>query len=272
MIDKHMNMNTDLKVTPLLSDSDDPLPMCMKRMNAEQKRKWDAAYGPKNQKFHEAELTGSELVRWKYQRYMKDYLRCIKAVDDSVGSLVSCLKENGLDRNTVVIYCSDQGFYLGEHGWFDKRWMYEESLKMPFIIRWPDVIKAGTNRTEMIQNIDYAPTFLEIAGMKAPDDVQGVSFAPILRERVPKDWRTSIYYHYYEYPIWHRVQKHRGVRTERYKLIHFYPVGEWEMYDLKKDPHEMQSVYDDPAYTSVKKELEVELARLTKMYKVPAID
>lgn len=266
-IGRHMNLYQDLKVTPPFSDS--PVPFMARRMTEAQRLAWDQAYGPRNEKFQKAGLEGQELVRWKYQQYMKDYLRCIKSIDDGVGRLLDYVQEHDLNQNTIVVYCSDQGFYLGEHGWFDKRWMYEESLRMPFIIRWPGVIPSGTVYREMIQNIDYAPTFLEMAGQKAPELVQGRSFVPVLRSNTPGDWRQSIYYHYYEYPRWHRVQKHYGVRTERYKLIHFYPVDEWELYDLQKDPHEMNSVYGDSAYSSIVKELKAELRRLQRKYQDP---
>ncbi len=266
-IGQHMHLSQDLKVTPPFSGS--PVPFMARRMTEAQRKAWDMAYAPRNEKFQKAGLEGRELVRWKYQQYMKDYLRCIKSIDDGVGRLLDYLQEHDLNENTIVIYCSDQGFYLGEHGWFDKRWMYEESLRMPFIIRWPGVVRPGTVYREMIQNIDYAPTFLELAGRKAPESIQGRSFVPILRSNTPGDWRQSTYYHYYEYPRWHRVQRHCGVRTERYKLIHFYPVNEWELYDLQKDPNEMNSVYGDPAYSSIEKELKAELQRLQRKYQDP---
>ena len=183
-------------------------------MTQEQKSAWDAAYGPKNRALTKANLSGKDLVRWKYQRYMKNYLRCIKTVDDSVGQLMQYLEDAGLADNTVVIYSSDQGFYLGDHGWYDKRWMYEESLKMPFIAKWPGVTKAGSTNEDLIQNLDYAETFLAMAGADVPADMQGRSLVPLLKGDTPDDWRKSIYYHYYEYPSVHMVPRHNGVRTE----------------------------------------------------------
>jgi arylsulfatase A-like enzyme len=237
-------------------------------LNEEQLAAWNAAYGPKNEAFREANLQGDDLVRWKYQRYIKDYLRCVASVDDNVGRMLDYLKESGLDKNTIVVYSSDQGWYLGEHGWFDKRWMYEESLSTPLMVRWPGVTKPGTVNHDMVTNVDFAETCLEAAGETIPDDMQGRSLVPVLKGETPDDWRKSFYYHYYEYPGWHMVQRHYGVRTDRYKLIHFYQIGEWEMYDLEKDPHEMHSVYGDPAYADIQAELHAELKRLREELKV----
>ena len=240
------------------------------RMNAEQRAAWDAAYEPKNQAFREAALEGDELTRWKYQRYVKDYLRCIASIDDNVGRILAYLEETGLDRNTVVFYSSDQGFYLGEHGWFDKRFIYEESLRTPLVVRWPGVIPPGSEAHQLVQNIDCAPTFLEIAGVEAPAPMQGASLVPIMRGGAPEGWRTSIYYHYYEGPdSWHSVHKHYGVRTDRYKLAYFYELDEWEFYDLETDPNEMSSEYENPAYASEIRALKNELSRLRTVYKVP---
>jgi arylsulfatase A-like enzyme len=195
---------------------------------------------------------------------MKDYLRCVKAVDDSVGRLVEYLKQEGLDTNTVVIYSADQSFFNGEHGWFDKRWIYEESITMPLIVRWPGVVKPGTRIQQLVQNIDYAPTFMELAGQRAPDSVQGRSLVPLLRGETPADWRHSVY-HYYD--PGHSVQKHYGIRTERYTLANFYPVNEWELFDLEKDPLQLKSVFSDPAYAQTVSELKAELIRLRTLYK-----
>ena len=214
-------------------------------------------------------LTGQDAVRWKYQRYMQDYLRCVKSVDDSIGRVRDYLKQAGLDTNTVVIYSSDQGFYLGEHGWFDKRWMYEESLRMPLIVSWPGVTKPGTRPTQLVQNIDYAPTFLDMAGLAAPAEMQGVSLVPLLRGETPANWRKSIYYHYYDCPAEHRVECHEGVRTEQFKLISFYRPGHWELYDLAKDPQEMHSVHADPGYAEIVTQMKDELARFKKQYRIP---
>jgi arylsulfatase A-like enzyme len=226
-----------------------------------------AAYDAENEAFQKAKLTGKELVRWKYQRYIKDYLCCIASVDDNLGRVLKYLDEAGLAKNTVVVYSSDQGFYLGDRGWYDKRWMYEESLRMPFIVRWPAAIKPDSENRDLVQNLDFAPTFLEMAGVKLPADMQGRSILPLLKGSRPADWRKSIYYHYYEYPAVHGVQRHYGVRTDRHKLIHYYLVGEWELFDLQKDPGERKSVYGDAGYADVIKEMKAELDRLRKLYR-----
>ncbi len=231
-------------------------------LTSEQLETWNAAYGPKNARFRQANLEGDALVRWKYQRYMKDYLRCIASVDDNLGRVLDYLDTSGLADNTVVIYSSDQGFYLGDHGWFDKRWMYEESLRMPLIVRWPGNTKPGQVDRHLVQNLDFAETFLAIAGVDIPDDMQGQSLVPLLRGDDPEGWRESIYYHYYEWPGAHMVQRHYGVRTARHKLVYYYPIDEWELFDLKKDPSELRSVYVDPSYADVVVTLKKELQRL----------
>ena len=243
-------------------------------LTAEQKLAWDAAYEPKNKAFHEAKLTGKALVRWKYQRYVKDYLRCVASVDDNIGRVLKYLEDQGLKENTIVIYCSDQGFYLGEHGWFDKRFIYEESLRTPFVVRWPGVIKAGVSNKDIVSPLDFAPTFLEVAGAAQPTDMQGRSLVDVFKGNTPGDWRTSFYYHYYEYPGWHYVRRHFGVVDGRYKLIRFYEkdVQQWELYDLEKDPSEMKNVYGLSDYDSVKKRLHTELDQLRKELEVPADD
>ncbi len=268
-IDRHMTLGTDLKV-PV---KDDPAEYkrweaMRARLNPEQQRIWDAAYGPENEAFLRARPQGRDLVRWKYQRYLKDYLRTIASVDDSVGSLLRYLDATGLAENTIVVYSSDQGFYLGEHGWFDKRWMYEESLRTPLLIRWPGVVKPGSVNTDMVSNIDLPETFLEAAGVPVPADMQGRSLTPLLRGSTPRDWRTSFYYHYYE-GGGHGVPPHYGVRTKSQKLIHYYETDEWEMFDLEKDPSEMRSVYGDPAYRQAQAALLAELKRLRAELKVP---
>lgn len=230
---------------------------------------FEATYGKRNAAFEQAKLEGRDLTRWKYQEYMKDYLRCVKAVDDSVGRILDYLDAEGLTKNTVVVYAADQGFYNGEHGWFDKRWIYEESIHMPLIVRWPGVVRPGARPAAMVQNIDYAPTFAEIAGGKVPDGLHGRSLVPILRGETPADWRKSLYYHYYD--PGHGVTKHYGVRTERYTLADFYPVKEWELYDNEKDPRQLRSVYADPAYAKTVAELTAELERLRKQYE-PGFD
>jgi len=253
-IEKTMN-NRDLKL------------VAPKNLTPEQKKLWDAAYEPKNQAFRKANLKGKDLVRWKYQRYIKDYLRCITSVDDNVGRVLNYLDEAGLANNTVVIYTSDQGFYLGEHGWFDKRFIYEESLRMPFLVRYPRQIKPGSVSDKIVLNLDFAPTFLDFAGAKIPADMQGQSLRSLLEGITPADWRASMYYHYYEYPAVHSVKRHYGIRTERYKLIHFYyDIDEWELYDLAKDPDELKNLYGDPSYAQVVKKLKAELARLKKEF------
>ncbi|RMG42130.1 MAG: DUF4976 domain-containing protein [Planctomycetota bacterium] len=244
-----------------------------RNLTPEQLKLWNAAYGPKNEAFRKANLTGKDLVRWKYQRYIKDYLRCVAAVDDQVGRVLDYLDESGLAENTVVVYSSDQGFFLGDHGWFDKRFIYEESLKTPLLIRWPGVVKPGSVNTDLVSNLDFAETFLDIAGVPIPEDMQGRSLVPLLKGHTPADWRKSFYYHYYEFranrPVAHLVRRHYGVRTQRYTLVHFYNIDEWELYDLQKDPRQMHNVYDDPAYADVVKELKAEIRRLQAELKVP---
>jgi arylsulfatase A-like enzyme len=213
-------------------------------------------------------LQGEALKKWKYQTYIKDYLATIKSVDDNIGRVLDYLKTNGLEENTIVIYCSDQGFFLGEHGWFDKRFMYEESLRMPFLIRYPKEIAPKTVVKDVITNIDMAPTVLEMAGVPIPKEVQGKSFYSILKGKTPKDWRQSMYYHYYEYPFWHHVQPHYGIRTERYKLIHFYyNMDVWEFYDLATDSSEMTNLIHSKAHASLIKKMKKELIALKKYYK-----
>jgi arylsulfatase A-like enzyme len=244
------------------------------QMTPEQRKVWDAYYTPRNDRFKQENPQGQDLVRWKYNRYMHDYLGCIKGVDESVGRVLKYLDEGGLADNTIVVYASDQGFYLGEHGWFDKRWIFEESLRTPLLIRWPGIVKPGSTDGHMVSNLDFAETFLEAAGLAVPAEMQGRSLVPILRGETPKDWRASFYYHYYEHPGPHNVARHYGVVTDRYKLVHFYEpdMNYWELFDTQKDPRERKSVYGDPAYAAVQKELEFELARLRKELKVPDPD
>jgi arylsulfatase A-like enzyme len=258
----------DMSIEKTMDDKDTKL-VTPPDLNSEQRKVWNAAYEPKNKALAKANLTGDDLIRWKYQRYLKDYLRCIRSVDENIGRVLDYLDTSGLAKNTVVIYCSDQGFYLGEHGWFDKRFMYKESFRTPLIAHWPGVTKAGSVNKDLVQNLDLAQTFLDIAGADQPSDMQGISLKPLLQGNKPKDWRKSLYYHYYEFPAVHSVRKHEGVATKRYKLIHFYNLNEWELYDLKKDPSEMKSQYENPEYSSVVAKLKKELARLKKQYKVP---
>ncbi len=215
------------------------------------------------------ELSGRALKQWKYQRFIKDYLRCVAAVDDSVGRLLDYLDSQALTDNTLVVYTSDQGFFLGDHGWFDKRFMYEEALRMPLLARYPREIKPRTVNADIVLDLDYAPTFLDYAGVPAPERMQGASLRSLAAGRTAANWRTSAYYHYYEYPQPHRVAPHYGVRTRRYKLIRFYDPAAaegWELYDLEKDPHELRNVFADPAYADQVTELKAELRRLQVRY------
>jgi arylsulfatase A-like enzyme len=246
------------------------------RMTDEQRKVWDDAREVSNQKVlakGEAWLKTPDGVKWRYQRYMKDYLGCIASLDENIGRVLDYLEENGLAENTVVMYSSDQGFYMGEHGWFDKRFMYEESFRTPLVARWPDTVKPGSVNNDLVQNIDFAETFLEMAGAPIPDDMQGKSLVPLLKGKTPDDWRTSLYYHYYEYPGHHSVRRHEGVTGKRYKLIRFYgtdvPNGEeWEFYDLEADPAEMNNVYGNPENADQIAAMKKELDRLKVEYKV----
>ena len=238
----------------------------LERMSEAQRSAWDAFYEPRNAAFHALGLEGEDLVRWKFQRYLKNYLRCVRGVDESVGRITDWLEANGLAENTIVVYSSDQGFYLGDHGWYDKRWMYEESLAMPLIVRWPGHTEPGSVDDHLVQNLDYAPTFLELAGVEVPDDMQGRSLVPLLEGRAPDDWRDAIYYHYYEYPSVHMVPRHVGIRTERWKLIHYYPFDEWELFDLALDPDETRNLYGDPEHTNIATNLALRLGRLQETF------
>ena len=217
-------------------------------------------------------MSEKEIIQWKYQRYVKDYLRTVKSVDDGIGEVLDYLDESGLFENTIVIYSSDQGWYLGEHGWFDKRWMYEESLKTPLLVKWPGVVEAGSINNDIVSNLDFAQTFLDLAGVRSPSDMQGSSLVPILKGKTPLNWRDSFYYHYYEFPGGHSVARHCGVTNGKHKLIHYYRKGEWELFDIEKDPNELNNVYDNPEYASIVKSLNRELNQLRKQYRVPAED
>ncbi len=238
----------------------------LERFDEKQLAGWNAAYKPKNDSMKAAKLEGKELALWKFNRYIKDYLRCIKSVDDGVGEVLNWLDENGLAENTIVVYTSDQGFYLGEHGWFDKRFMYEESFRTPLVIRYPKEIKSGSIIDKLIQNLDFAPTFLDFAGIDIPEEIQGESFRNIVNGK-STEWRDALYYTYYEYPSVHMVKRHYGVRTDRYKLMHFYyDIDEWEMYDLEKDPSEMKNIYENPAYADVRVDMHQKLEELREKY------
>ena len=266
---KDMDMIYDLKM--LRPDKESRLKSLYEsfigRMDERQRAAWDAFYGPVIDDFYQKNPQGKDLANWKFQRYMRDYMKTVKSLDDNVGRVLNYLEENGLLDNTLVVYTSDQGFYMGEHGWFDKRFMYEESMRTPLIMRLPKGFDRKGDITEMVQNIDYAPTFLELAGVKVPEDIQGESLLPLLKGKKPAGWRKSLYYHFYEYPAEHMVKRHYGVRTDRYKLIHFYnDIDAWELYDLEKDPAEMHNVINDPAYSEVLADMQAELKKLQIQY------
>jgi arylsulfatase A-like enzyme len=279
-IGKYMTVSADNKIYPEVADElgikeptdwgKEVFKMKYARFTPDQKAAWDSVYGPVNEQFKKdyPAMDDRDFMRWKYQRYMQDYLGCIAAVDENVGRVLDYLKESGLDKNTIVVYTSDQGFYLGEHGWFDKRFIYDESFKTPLLISWPGHVAAGSRSDEMVQNLDFAQTLLDAAGVEAPGDMQGESLMPLLTGHPEKWTRDAVYYHYYEYPGFHMVKRHYGIVTKQYKLIHFYyDVDEWEMYDREKDPFELKNVYDDPAYADVKTKLLEKLAELRHFYK-----
>ena len=253
-IENHMNRR-DLKIPP-------PAGLSRLEQNAYYK------YGNKGEFWTPNDsLQGAELKNWKYQTYIKDYLRCVAGVDKAVGQVLDYLEANDLSENTVVIYTSDQGFYLGEHGWFDKRWMYEESFRMPFIISYPKMILPKSENSNLLLNIDFAPTLLELASIEIPKSIQGTSFVPQLKSNF-EDVRDAIYYHYYEYPKWHMVQPHYGIRTKRFKLIHFYySMDQWELYDLDSDPNEMNNLYENAKYKNLIGALKKKLKDLQVSYK-----
>ena len=236
-------------------------------LKGKEKIKWDF-YGAKNGEIVQPDgMSAEEGKKWRYQRYIKDYLACIKSVDDNIGRVLEYLDEHGLAENTMIVLTSDQGFYLGDHGFFDKRFIYEESLRMPFIMKYPGKIKPGSVNKDIITNVDFSPTLLEVAGIKNTQKMQGKSFASMMTGNTPKGWRQSMYYHYYEFPFWHHVQPHYGIRTERYTLAHFYyNIDKWELYDLKKDPKQMTNAINDPAYADVVIDLKKDLKELMKDY------
>ena len=249
----------------------DPWPHAfMGTMTSEEQQRFLEAYRERNDEFYAQKRSFKEVAEWKYQRYLQDYMACVASIDESVGEILDYLQRTGLDKNTIVIYTTDQGFYLGEHGWFDKRFMYEESFGMPMLMRWPGHIKPGTQVTGLTQNIDFAPTFLDMCGIRIPQDMQGVSFRRLVEDgKTPKDWRKSLYYHYYEFPGFHSVRAHFGVKMERYKLIYFYKEKIWELYDLKEDPSEMKNLYGKEGMEKITEQLKTELARLQEVYQVP---
>jgi arylsulfatase A-like enzyme len=243
-------------------------------LTPEQKIIWDAYYAPRNGLFQQKHLAGRALTEWKYNRFLHDYLGCVKGVDDNVGRLLQYLDQTGLATNTLVIYSSDQGFFLGEHGWFDKRWIFQESARTPLLIRWPGVIKPGGRNQALVSNNDLAETFLEAAGVAIPERMQGRSLMPLLQGATPADWRQAFYYHYYEYPADHHVRPHYGVITDRYTLVHFYwpDVDYWELFDREQDPGEMRSVFGDPKFAGVQADLMREVLRQRAELKEPAQD
>jgi len=258
-----------LRVTMDLALDNKMVPFRQENMNEAQAAAWNEVYDDLRAEVLEKRPQGDDRVRWKYQRYMADYLACVKALDDSVGTVLDYLDESGLADNTVVIYASDQGFFLGEHGWFDKRFMYEESVRTPLLVRWPGVAKAGTVNKHMVSNLDFAQTFLDLADLDLPDDMQGLSLKPLFEGGAPDNWRDSIYYGYYCFPEYHAVRRHDGVRNSRYKLMHFYDIDEWELFDLEKDLYEMKSVHADPEYSETFSHMKDELAKLRDQYEVP---
>ena len=271
-IDRDMDLIYDLKMDH--PDKDSRLKKTYQsfigRMDSAQRAKFDEFYNPIIEDFYSKNLKGEELAEWKYQRYMRDYAKVVKSLDDNVGRVLKYLEDHDMLKNTLVVYTSDQGFYMGEHGWFDKRFMYEESLNTPLVMMLPEGLNARGDINEMVQNIDYAPTFLDLAGIEKPADMQGVSLVPLLKGEHPTDWRKSIYYHFYEYPAEHSVKRHYGVRNDRYKLIHFYnDIDRWELYDLQADPTEMHDIYGQPGTEEISAEMMQELKRLQEEYDDP---
>ncbi|WP_298511165.1 sulfatase [uncultured Kordia sp.] len=236
-------------------------------LKGKEKLKW-AFYGAKKGEVVKPEgMSDEEARKWRYQTYIKDYLACVKSVDDNIGRVLDYLDKNGLTENTIIVLTSDQGFYLGDHGFFDKRFIYEESIRMPFMVKYPKMVKAGTINEDVITNIDFAPTLLDLANIQSDQKMQGKSFKTILEGNTPSDWQQAMYYHYYEFPYWHHVQPHYGIRTQKYTLAHFYyNIDVWELYDLEKDPKQVNNIINDPQYASVVENLKGELKNLMKKY------
>lgn len=279
---KHMQYGHDSKIRPetieKMGGVEPVVPLFVQedfwgpysRANEEQRALYDPILDSINDYFasHWPGMSDEEKMRWKYQRYMQDYLACISSVDDNIGRVLDYLEKSGLAKNTIVIYTSDQGFYLGEHGWFDKRFIYNESFKTPLLVRWPGVVKAGSKNDEMVQNLDFAQTLLEAAGISAPEDMQGESLIPLLKGDSSGWTRDAVYYHYYEYPSIHMVKRHYGIVTKEFKLAHFYyDVDEWELYDRLNDPMEMNNKISDPGYSQVVDSLKKKLLLLQEYYK-----
>ncbi len=275
---KNMNWSGDSKIYPEVMD-ELGIEECtdwgrrafdnnLGRMDEQQRAAWDSVYMPMNEAFKNEypNMSEQEKMHWRYERYMQDYLACIASVDDGVGRVLDYLDKNDLADNTIVVYTSDQGMYLGEHGWFDKRFMYKQSFRTPILMRYPEDIKPGTVVDKMVQNLDFAPTFLDYAGVKIPDDMQGESFRRLV-EGDTTNWRDALYYTYYEYPSIHMAKRHYGIRTERYKLIHFYyDIDQWELYDMEKDPNELHNVYGEPEYADVQVSMHKKLNELRQKY------
>lgn len=264
----------DLKMVSGI-DSDsllfDPWPHAfLETMTEEEQARFFDAYRERNNAFHQQTMNEKEIAEWKYQRYMQDYMGTVKSLDESVGEILDFLAEHGLEENTIVIYTSDQGFFLGEHGWFDKRFMYEESFCMPLLMSYAGHIAPQTKIEGLTQNIDFAPTILDLCGIAIPNDMQGLSFKKMVESGdTPTDWRDALYYHYYEFPGFHSVRAHYGIKKQRFKLIHFYKENCWELYDLQEDPLEMNNIYDHPQMTDIKDELKAQLVALQDKYEVP---
>jgi arylsulfatase A-like enzyme len=233
----------------------------------ELRKKFITLYAERGETLRRLKPTGKELLKWKYQWYMQDYLACIASVDESVGALLNYLDSKGLAENTLVIYSSDQGFYLGENGWFDKRFMYDVSMQSPLLMKWKGRIKPGSVNNALTQNIDIAPTILDVAGEHIPSEIQGISLKQYMMGKTPPTKRTSLYYHYYEFPVDHHVYPHLGIRTNKYKLVYFYTIGEWELYDVHKDPAEKNNIYSNPAYKALVPELKKQLIERRSFYK-----
>ena len=265
MVARDLDINIDLKIIDTLS-IENTYQINAARLKPEDRRVWDSIYYLRNKPYFEQKLQGKELAVWKFRRYINDYLACIKTVDDNVGIVLDYLKNNGLEENTIVVYTSDQGFFLGEHGFFDKRFIYDESYSMPLLIQYPKKLKAGIVNDQLVMNLDFAATLLDWAGIKKPAQMQGLSFANYIENS--KRLRNATYYHYYEYPGEHAVKRHYGIRTEKYKLIHYYyDIDQWELFDLEKDPHEMMNVYNKPAYQEIQKQLDSALNKMRLEYK-----
>lgn len=274
-IANHLSWGWDLKLSkdPETGKPVDSWESLVNRNNLteEQLGRLKDAYRADNQELYENwdQMSEKDKLRWKYQRYVKDYLRVIRGLDDGVGRLMNYLKRENLYKNTVVIYAGDQGFFLGENGWFDKRWIYEESMRMPLIVHWPEGIQPKSVNDQLVQNLDLAPTILDLADLQIPEKMQGKSLVPLLKGDNPPEWRDAVYYHYYEGPPRvHNVAKHYGVRTDRYTLTHYYEQDEWELFDLQEDPEQLQSVYDDPGYSDVRERLKEKIDQLQEQYEV----